>query len=111
MDIRLAHEAILNVDCPIPNPDCNFVLLIAGKRELVCRVQSARLIWLEDMGQVRNETGDGSSPESARNSLHCFVLEPPVRYSLRIGAWHDIDRFRTFLQRFNDLAHVALFVL
>src|SRR5215467_12573107 len=98
MDVRLADEAIRDLEPSILDLDRSFACFGACKSEVERGVKPTRLVGLEDKGEEAEQPGNRAWPEAIADGLHCFVLElaPGDRFGVR--ARHNVDGLGALLQ-------------
>src|SRR6266496_1635869 len=111
MNIRLADQAILDVQHSILDLDRGFALFRTCKSEMEGCIEPARLVWLEDIRHKGEQPGNRAWPQTIANRFYGLVLELAPRYRFGVGAGDHVNRLGTFLQRLHHLREVALLIL
>src|SRR5262245_37224242 len=111
MDVRLADEAIRDLDPAILDLDRRFACFGACKSEVERCVEPTRLVWLEDKGYEAEQPGNRAWPEAIAYGLHRFVLELSPGYRFGVRARHDVDWLGALLQRPHHFLQVPLLVV
>src|SRR5215470_13034516 len=111
MDVRLADEAIRDLEPSILDLDRRFTRFGACKSELERCIEPSRLVWLEDIGYEAEQPGNRAGPETIAYGLHRFVLELSSGYRFGVRARHDVDWLGAILQRPYHLLQVPLLVV
>src|SRR4030095_5682488 len=99
MEVRLAEQAIRDLEPSIVDLDRSFARFDACKSEMERCVESTRLLWLEDKGYEAEQPGNRAWSETIAYELHRFVLELSPGYRFGVRARHDVDGLGALLPR------------
>src|SRR5437667_829978 len=92
MHIRLAGQAVLDIERSILDRDRGLALFSAGEREMKSGVEASRLIRLKYEGHEVQQPGNRARLETAADWLHRLILEFPPSHRFGISACHDVGR-------------------
>src|SRR5262245_51558655 len=111
MDVRLADEAICDLEPTILDLDRRLARFGPCKSKVEGCVEPSRLVGLEDKGYEAEQPGNRAWPEAIADGLHRFVLELAPGYRFGVRARHDVDGLGALLQRPHHFLQVPLLVV